>query len=158
MNVLTYLHSILLSVLIAGMSTSYGEELLLHSGPPVSTPASTPVSPFPETTPPKLLNFQREFYVDRALFASLPEPSSTYSTVPVSAAKAIDLAMKDVDPNNALRTLIVTELRLLKGPEKEKRQVEYYLISMLANGSEEHRIVLMNSRVITSKLKQIKEQ
>jgi hypothetical protein len=33
----------------------------------------------------------------------------------------------------------------------------YYLVSMLANGSEEHRVVLMNGHVISSRLREIKD-
>ncbi len=135
-----------------------GEEILLHTGPPVSTPASTPVSPFPNRGESKQIEFQREFFVDRELLASLPGPTSSgFGTVPVSAAEAIQLATKDIDPQGGLRTLIVTELRLLKGPASGNKQVEYYLVSTLANGSEVHRIVLMNRKVISSKLREIKE-
>jgi hypothetical protein len=135
----------------------HGEEILFHTGPPVSTPASIPISPFRQTGEPKLIKFQRDFLIDRDLLGSLPEASSEFGKVPVSAVEAIHLATKDIDPQDGLRSLIVTEVRLLKGPANASRQVEYYLVSTVANGSEVHRIVLMNRQVITSKLRKIKE-
>jgi hypothetical protein len=149
---------VILGLVISTLSLR-GEEILLHTGPPVSTPASTPVSPFPERGEPKLIEFQREFFVDRDLLASLPRPTSSgFGTVPVSAVEAIQLATKDIDPQGGLRTLIVTEVHLLKGPANGNKQVEYYLVSTLANGSEAHRIVLMNRQVISSKLREIKKK
>lgn len=132
--------------------------MILHTGPPVSTPASTPVTPFPEHGSPKLINFQREFFIDRDRLASLPQSSSEFGTVAISAVEAIKLATKNADPHGGLRTLIVTEVRLLKGPVNVARPIEYYLVSMLANGSEEHRIVLMNGDVISSKLRKIDDK
>ena len=138
-------------------SSLRGQEVILHTGPPVSTPSSTPVTPVPERGSPKLINFQREFFIDRDQLASLPKPSSEFGTVPVSAVEAIKLATKDIDPRGELRTLIVTDVRLLKGPADVVQQIEYYLISTLGNGSEVHRIVLMNRLVLSPKLRQIKE-
>lgn len=133
-----------------------GEEILLHTGPPVSTPASAPVTPYPESRSPKMIQFQREFFIDRERLASLPGPTSESEQVPVSATEAIRLAKSSVDPERALRSFTVTEVRLLKGPQAAKRQVEYYLLSMLANGSEVHRIVLMNGQLLSSKLREVK--
>jgi len=138
-------------------SSIHGEELLFHTGPPVSTPASTPVTPFPEKGSPKLIKFQREFFIDRDVFAALPRASAGHENVSLSAIEAINLAQKNVDPAGSLRSFKVTEVKLLKGPMTEKGPVDYYLVSMLANGSEEHRIVLMNGDVISSKLRAIKD-
>jgi hypothetical protein len=134
-----------------------GEELLLHTGPPVDTPASTPVTPFPEKGSPKLIKFQREFFVSREVLASLPRASADHEGISLSAIEAINLAQKNVDPTGGLRSFKVTEVKLLKGPIIEKHSVDYYLVSMLANGSEEHRIVLINGSVISSRLREIKE-
>lgn len=138
-------------------SSSHGEKLLFHIGPPVSTPASTPVTPFPEKGLPKLIKFQREFFIGRDVFASLPRASAEHEDVHLSAIEAINLAQKNVDPAGGLRSFKVVELKLLKGPMTEKLPVDYYLVSMLANGSEEHRIVLMNGDVISSKLRELKD-
>ena len=143
-------------VIIGSAPSLRGDEILFHTGPPVSTPVSTPVSPLPQREP-KHIKFQREFFIDGDLFTSLPGPSSVYGTVPLSAVEAINLATKDIDPQGGLRTLIVTELRLLKGPANGIQQVEYYLVSTLANGSEAHRVILMNRKVISPRLREIKE-
>jgi hypothetical protein len=134
------------------------EEILFHSGPPVSTPELKMVTPFPEKGSPKMIEFQREFFIDRDLLASLPARSSEYGSIPISAIDAINLARKHVDPNDGLRSFIVTEVRLMKGPAKGERQVEYYFVSMVANGSEEHRVVLMNGTLLASKLRKIEEK
>jgi hypothetical protein len=144
--------------LVSVTSLLHGEEVILHTGPPVSTPAATPVTPVQEQGSLKLINFQREFFIDRDRLASLPQPSSEFGTVPISAVEAIKLATKHTDPQGGLRTLIVTEVRLLRGPVNVVRPIEYYLVSMLANGSEEHRIVLMNGEVISSKLRKIEDK
>ena len=150
-----------LSIVILGLTVSTtslrGDEILFHTGPPVSTPASIPISPFRQSGEPKVIKFEREFYIGRDLLASLPDASSEFGKVPVSAVEALQLGTKDIDPQDGLRTLIVTEVRLLKGPTNASRQVEYYMVSTLANGSEVHRIVLMNRQVISSKLREIKE-
>ena len=143
--------------LIGSTNSLRGDEILFHTGPPVSTPASIPVSPFPQSGEPKLIRFQREFFIARDLLGSLPEASSEFGKVPVSAVEAIQLATKNIDPQDGLRTMIVTEVRLMKGPANARRLVEYYLISTLANGSEVHRIVLMNGQVLSSKLRETKE-
>ena len=101
--------------------------------------------------------FQREFFIARDVFASLPRASAEHENASLSAIEAIKLAEKNVDPARGLRSLKVTEVKLLTGPRPEKRPVDYYLVSMLANGSEEHRIVLMNGDVISSKLREIKD-
>ncbi len=153
---LSWLCSVILGLTVC-TALSRGDEILFHTGPPVSTPASTPVSPFRQGGEPKVIKFERDFFIDRDLFGSLPDASSEFGKVPVSAVEAIQLATKDIDPQDGLRTLIVTEVRLMKGPANATRQVEYYLVSTLANGSEVHRIVLMNRQVISSKLREIKE-
>lgn len=148
---------IIASALMGTTFSIRGEDLLFHTGPPVSTPASSPITPAPDEGPLKFIEFQREFFIAKDLLASLPEPSAKFGSVAVSAVEAISLAKKNIDPDGNLRTLIVTDVRLLTGPENGARQVEYYLISTLANGSEVHRIVVMNGRVLSSKLRKIKE-
>jgi hypothetical protein len=157
MTTSAYRFSILLIVSLGSLFPLQGEELLFHTGPPVDTPASTPVAPFPEQGSPKLIKFQREFFISREVLASLPRASADHEGISLSAIEAINLAQKSVDPTGSLRSIKVTEVKLLKGPMTEKHRVDYYLISMLANGSEEHRIVLMNGSVISSRLRALKE-
>ena len=156
MNIVPYWLFMVVSATI-GASSLRGEELLIHTGPLVSTPASSPVSPFPEKGSPKLIKFQREFFIDRDVFAKLPRASAEYENVSLSAIEAINLAHKNVDPAGGLRTFKVTEVKLMKGPMTEGSPVDYYLVSMLANGSEEHRIIFMNGDVISSRLRRIKD-
>ena len=148
---------IAVSAMIGTASSLRGEEFLIHTGPPVSTPASTPVTPFPESGSPKLIKFQREFFIERNLFISLPRASAEHENVSLSAIAAINLAQKNVSPDGGFRSFKVTEVKLLKGPMTENNPVDYYLVSMLANGSEEHRVVLMNGDVISSRLRRVKE-
>gem|GEM_PF-3743217 len=135
-----------------------GEEILFHTGPPVATPDLTLESPFSQGDGPKIIKFQREFWIERNELAALPEKSPHLIEVTVSAVEAINLATKDIDPRGGLRSLVVTELRLLKGPANGTRQVDYYLVSTLANGSEEHRIVLMNRKVLSSKMRRLNDE
>ncbi|MCU0795216.1 MAG: hypothetical protein MUF31_04690 [Akkermansiaceae bacterium] len=149
--------SILLMPFIGVLSALRGEEILFHAGPPVETPAATQYTPFQERDSPKLIKFQREFFIDREVLASLPMASADHENTALSAIKAIQLAEKDVDPDGVLRSLKVKEVKLLKASMIENRPVDYYMISMLSNGSEEHRIVLMNGDVISSRLREIKD-
>jgi hypothetical protein len=143
--------------MMGAVSSVCGEELLFHMGPPVSTPAASPVTPFPEKGSSKLIKFQREFSIARDVFASLPLASAEFENVPLSAVEAINLAHKNVVPAGNPRSFRVTEVKLLQGPLTETHLVDYYLISMLVNGSEEHRIVFMNGNVIYSKLREIRD-
>jgi len=151
--------------LFAAISFSLGgllsaDELLLYSGLPVSIPDSTLLPPFAERRPSDQLNqlkFQREFFIDRDIFASLPEPTSEFGEVAVSATQAIEISKKNIDPEGGLRSFIVTAVQLLRSSGQEQRKIEYYLVSMLANGSEEHRIVLMNRAILAPTLKRIQE-
>jgi hypothetical protein len=152
-----YRLSILLILFMGYLFPLQGEELLFHTGPPVDTPAATPVTPFPEKGSPKLIKFQRDFFISREVLASLPRASADHEGISLSAIEAINLAQKSVDPTGGLRSFKVTEVKLLKGPMTEKHPVDYYLVSMLANGSEEHRIILMNGDVISSRLREIKD-
>ena len=136
---------------------SSAEDILLYSGPPFSIPDSTPVTPVPEPHPAKELRFQREFVIDKDVLESLPRPVSAHEKVAVTAIEAIEISQKDVDPKHALQTLTVTGVQLLQSPDAIKHRIEYYLVSMLANGSEEHRIVLMNRSILAPKLKRLKE-
>jgi hypothetical protein len=149
--------SVVISTVMGAVSSVCGEELLFHTGQPVSTPAATPVIPFPEKGSSKLIKFQREFLIDRDVFDSLPLASTEFENVPLSAVEAINLAHKNIAPARNPRSFRVTEVKLLQGPLTEKHLVDYYLISMLVNGSEEHRIVFMNGNVICPKLREIKD-
>jgi hypothetical protein len=146
-----------IAVMIGAVSSARGGEFLFHTGPPVSTPASSPVTPFPTKGSPKLINFQREFSIGRDVFASLPVAAAGSENLPISASEAINLAQKNVALVGSPRSFRVIEVKLLQGPLTEKHIVDYYLISMLINGSEEHRIVLMNGNVVSPKLREIKD-
>ncbi|WP_411825468.1 hypothetical protein [Luteolibacter sp. AS25] len=147
-----------MSIFLGGALSA--EELLLYSGLPVSIPDSAPLPPFAQNRPSKelkQLKFERQFFIRRDTFMSLPEPTSEYGEVAVTAIEAIGIAMKDVNPDDTLQSFIVTAVQLLRCPAKDRRQIEYYLVSMLANGSEEHRIVLMNRSILAPKLKRLEE-
>lgn len=136
------------------------EELLLYSGLPVSIPDSTILPPFAERVRPeeqKQIKFQREFFIDGERLSSLPGVTSDYGEIAVNAAEAIEISRKDVDPMGELRSLIVTAVQLLTSTGQVQPEIEFYLVSMLVNGSEEHRIVLMNRDVIAPKLKRLEE-
>lgn len=152
------IHTIYVAVAILWPTLSLpAAEVLLHTGSQVLTPASSPITPLSSQPAPKFIKFQREFFIDQDLLAALPSRISELENLPISAVEAIDLTKKDIDPNNALRAFLVTEVKLLKGPENGNPQVEFYLVSTVASGSEYHRIVLMNGQIIASKLRQIKE-
>jgi hypothetical protein len=143
---------------VGAVSSLVGEEVLLHQGPSVSTPALVPASPTGVQGEGKLIEFQREFFIKRDELAALSAESLYHGgKLQVSMVEAIELAQRDIDPDHELQSFAVMEVRLLTGPEKEERKVEYYLVSTNANGSEVHRIVLMNRKILSPRLREIKK-
>jgi hypothetical protein len=150
-------HLSLLVGFFLGLSGSLSaEEILLLRGSPVSTPDLRLVSP---SGPGQSegLKFRRDFFIEKGLLESLSEPTSQYGKVPVTAAEAIEIVTKDLNPNHELQSFVVTNLELLQGPEGGSKRVEFYLITAITNGSEIQRVVMMNRMILSSRLKRLRD-
>lgn len=140
-------HFIAFTLHLAFAGFSSGGEILLHSGPNVSTPVSSLASP--ETTSEEL-EFIKQFFIDSELLEKLPSRIDTTMPAPLSAIHAIELASKSDDLDKS-RMFVVKRLEFLTSATQ--KTVDFYLIEMQVNGSSEHRIVLMDGTILKPRLK-----
>lgn len=139
----------LISCLIfAGVPSVRCEELLLHEGPVFSTPGLRLKLDSGEI-PGEELKFRRMFYVDSKGLPRQVDPSSENGEPTVSAERAIHLVAKQ---DNLMKKAVVTRLELLALHLPGFGKIDYYLIEYLDNGSTEHRIILMDERVLKPRL------
>ncbi|MES2438158.1 MAG: hypothetical protein V4584_03790 [Verrucomicrobiota bacterium] len=132
------------------VSNASGGEVLLHSGPEISTEVSSYGSR--ESAGPEL-RFLKQFFIASEVLDKLPSPDIANESAPVSAVRAIDLASRSVDLGER-RSFNVTRLELLRtNTPALGKPVDYYLVEMRVNGSTEHRVVLMDGTVLKSRLK-----
>lgn len=135
--------------LLAAIATA--GEVLIHRGTEVKSPG---------LGPEEELVFRREFFVDETLLDAQPDvvPDSS-GEIPLDAQKALKLALDSVDTGDGPGVKTVTCLRLLGyrragGPP---RNVAFYHIGMLADGSGVERVVLMDGSVVASRLREVKK-
>lgn len=143
------LHSHVLALFALIVLSSPGEEVLLHTGPTVSTPISSSAS-LDNTT--EELTFVKQFHIDSDALSKLPAAGLTNASAPVSAARAIELASRSVIVGEP-RSFNVRRLELLVSSTTLPKRIDYYLIEMEMNGTAEHRIILMDGSVIKPRLK-----
>lgn len=141
-------------VIAAAMSFVHAsaKEILIHSGPTVSTPDLELYTPHPSPgRPEKELKFIYEFPVDSEILEKIP--GDHYNPVPLSATKAIELASKSAEVEKRKDPFPVRRLELLTfdlGP----KQIRYYLVTLMTdNSAETHRVVLMDGTVVKPKLR-----
>lgn len=130
---------------LAGFSS--GGEVLLHSCPTISIPVSSLSSP--ERTSEELV-FLKQFFISSEALEQLPHAIDTTTSAPLSAIRALELATAS-DGIDKSRSFVVKRLELIASATP--KPVDFYLIEMLANGSTEHRIVLMDGSVLKPRLK-----
>ena len=128
------------------------KEILIHSGPTVSTPDLEPYTPHPSPGgSEKELKFIYEFPVDSEILAKMPNDHT--NPVPLSATKAIELASKSAEVEERKDPFPVRKLELLTfdvGPQP----IRYYLVTLMTDRSAEtHRVVLMDGTVVKPKLR-----
>lgn len=130
-------------------------EILLHSGPTVSTPDLKLYSSLsPSGEGDQDLQFIYEFFLDEATLAKASREFDDSKTT-LEAVKAIELASGSVEGGDPKKPFPVRKLELLVF-EPGRRGVSYYLVSLLTNGTAEtHRIVLMNGTVVKPKLRRL---
>lgn len=136
--------------LVAMVRISFGGEVLLHSGPMVSTPVSSLAS---RDKDGEELNFLKQFFIGSEELEILPSSASENESAPISAIRAIELATQSVDMGGR-RSFNVKRMELLVSATAPK-SINYYLVEMQVNGSTEHRVVLMDGSVIKPRLKRV---
>ncbi len=142
---------LLVFALVAAMvRTSCGDEVLLHSGPSVSTEVSSFAS---RDQVGEELHFLKQFFIASETVEKLPSLDLLHQAAPISAARAIELAAATVDLGDR-KIFNVKRLELLVATAT-RRPVDYYIIEMLVNGSSEHRAVLMDGTVLKPRLTRV---
>ena len=129
-------------------------EILIHSGPTVSTPDAELYSPEMDQSKTKELLFQYEFLIDYDKLKKLPDANSDRTNIAISAIRAIQLASSSVEVGDN-GSLNVIRLELLTRSDKLIKPNDYYLITFILNGSEVHRVVLMDGSVLKPTLRRL---
>jgi hypothetical protein len=125
------------------------DEVLIHDGPDVTTP----IESLPKAGVIKeVMVFRKQFFLDRVHLSKFMQSGSPYKKHGLSAIKAIEAASATVDLGQR-KNFKVVRLELLKSSVPQP--VDYYLIEMLVNGSDEHRVVMMDGTVINPRLKRV---
>jgi hypothetical protein len=133
---------------LAAMAEEKPAEILIHEGPVFTSPG---------LGPEEEITYIKEFPVPAAKLEKHPQPLDGKSRRQLSAAKAIELAEASVETGDGPVEKKVVRLELLHhGPNKE-RGIPYYLIELNVQGSEIHRVILMDGTVVKSRLRRMKE-
>lgn len=130
---------------LAAWSEAPPAEILIHEGPVFTTPG---LGPNEEIT------FTKEFPVDAATLEKQPSLMVT-GKIPLSAEKAIELAKASTDAGNPTGEKNLVRLELLSLKRAQNGNTLYYLIEFNVDGSEVHRVVLMDGTVVKSRLRQL---
>lgn len=125
-----------------------GEEVLLHSGPTVRTPALGLKLPSAEI-PGREITYHKNFYIDSAEIPAIRFHHDSSPEFSVTAERAISLIKKRGELPGKV---VVTRLELLSARVTDDAPIDYYLIEYRVNGSTEHRLVLMNEKVVSPRL------
>ena len=133
-----------IGLLLGIQLVAVAEEILIHSGPIFSTPSLGLKTPSSEL-PGEDIYYEKRFYVDPLKLPRPAEPFIDTEHVNVSAARAIELAIKRYGlPNNTK----VTRLDLHSTETEKHGRIDYYLIEYIVDGSHEHRVILMNELIL----------
>jgi hypothetical protein len=130
---------------LAAMADDSPAEILIHEGPVFTTPG---------LEPKEEIEFTKEFPVDAATLKKLPYVSLT-DKLPVSAAKAIELAKDSADAGDPPAEKNLVRLELLEFKRDQDGTTLYYFIELNVDGNEVHRVVLMDGTVVKSRLRQL---
>ena len=130
------------------------KEMLLHSGPTVSSPEASLYSTLPDAEKQgEELTFIYEFFMEWKTLATIPE--NRFGAEPFPAIKAIELASKSAEVVERDTPFPVKKLELLFCDASSKR-IPYYLITLQTDDSAEtHRLVLMDGTVVKPRLRRI---
>lgn len=150
----TILAKIFAIIFIGIFELSHAESVLIHDGPMVSTPDAILYSPLSEQRGEKNITFKYQFLADSQEIEDLPNGTIDQGYSTITAKKAIELASSSL--NEKEKMPVVTRLEILKFKVSPSKTIDYYLITMLENGSEVHRVVLMNGTVIKPTMRHIK--
>lgn len=101
----------------------------------------------------KVLRYDRHFLLAKKKAAQLAEGILSGRIRPIDAVKAIEAAKASVFLGDAADPLQITKLELLKVEVGLHTELEYFLITVLASGSEEHRVVLPDGTVLKPEIK-----
>ena len=139
---------------VVALCSAGAKEVLIHSGPTVSSPEASLYSPLPDAEKHgKDLTFIYEFFVEWEILGKVPQ--ERFGAEPLPASKAIELASKSAEVAERETPFPVKKLELLFLDASSKR-IPYYLITLLTDGSAEtHRVVLMDGSIVKPRLRRI---
>ena len=140
--------SIIASLLFGWVALAEDEprEILIHEGPVFTTPG---------LGPKEEIEFTKEFPVDAETLKKQPLVYDASSKLPLSAEKAIELAKASVEAGSKPDGRNVVRLELLPFRRDRNGSTSYYLIELKVDGSEVHRVVLMDGTVVKSRLRRL---
>ncbi|MEP4079960.1 hypothetical protein [Haloferula sp.] len=136
--------SIAIATLSLGLSYAAEEDAVLIDAPSVSVTLEGSG---------KVLRYERCFYLTRKAAQELYEGIAFRRIRPIEAVEAIEAAKASVFLGDAPDPLAVTKLELLKVDVGPHEELEYFLITVRASGSEEYRVVLLDGTVLKPELK-----
>jgi len=142
------------TIFISCLGFAHAENVLLHDGPTVFTPDAIVYSPQSDQQSGKNLEFKYQFFIDSTDLNRLPSGTIEQGHSVITATKAIDLATSSLNPTAKNPTILRLELMSFRA--SATKVIDYYIITMLENRSEVHRVVLMNESVIKPIMKQVK--
>lgn len=147
-------------LLLAALAVSFApfavaEEVLVHEGPRVSTPGLSYLGPDGrEKGASSEITYVKQFYTDEKNLAGNIDPR-TKAPRPVTAARAIELALASMEDDYEEGNPIVTKLEAFPELTSGVEFIHYFLITINVKGSEVHRVVLVNETVLGSRLKRL---
>lgn len=148
-----FLNFLWIVVFLSPTSPLSASEMLLYREPPFTILDA----PLPGGRMDRELKFVREYFIEKTTFAALPavtaENERPILTPDEASAISKAAAASQYNPTD----FSVTSVRLLQSKVKDPHQIDFYHIRMQVNGSEVHRIVLMNRTLVEQKLKRLKE-
>lgn len=136
------------------ISPSSAEDILIHRGPEVFTPKLKLLSPF-QSQPGdgEKMRLIKEFFVSPEHFAELDAglPALTRD-------EAIAVMTDSIRAEGLGREIEVTKVEKLQADPDGRAAVEYQLITIQVDGSEEHRVVLADGTVLKPRLRPLPEE
>jgi len=139
----------IIALLVVGggaLAEDQPREILIHEGPVFTTPG---------LGPKEEIEFTKEFPVDPETLKKQPPVHDASSKLPVTAEKAIELAKADTEAGGRPDEKVVVRLELLPFKRDQNGSTSYYLIELKVDGSEVHRVVLMDGTVVKSRLRRL---
>lgn len=138
----------------AAISLTSAEDILLHSGPEITTPKLRLLSPAkPKPDDGEEMTLIKEFFVSPEVLANLAAmlPALTREEVAALATASIRAAGPE-------RVIEITKVQEFQAEPDGAPAVGYHLVTVHVDGSEEHLVVLADETVLKPRLRRLSEK